>query len=87
MTDHSSSTPIAASTDEAARHLLTLNTAHERAQYLLGQEFTVRIDIVDLTPVGRAYVAGISTPIVGTAGETDEQIIVRAKAWLQGIRV
>lgn len=69
--------------DKHARHLLTLPTASERASYLLEQEFIIGIDIVDLTPVARAYVGGISTPIVGTPGETDEQIIARAKAWLQ----
>jgi hypothetical protein len=70
-------------TDNHARHLLTLTTASELASYLLELEFTVGIDIVDLTPVARAYVGGISTPIVGATGETDEQIIARAKTWLQ----
>lgn len=69
--------------DKHAHHLLTLTTASERARYLLEQKFTVGLDIVDLTPVARAYVGGISTPIVGATGETDEQIIARAKAWLQ----
>ncbi|MDF2415704.1 hypothetical protein [Aeromonas sp. 1HA1] len=69
--------------DNHAHHLLTLTTASERARYLLEKKFTVGLDIVDLTPVARAYVGGISTPIVGATGETDEQIIARAKAWLQ----
>lgn len=69
--------------DRHARHLQTLTTASERASYLLEQEFIIGIDIVDLTPVARVYVGGISTPIVGATGESDEQIIARAKAWLQ----
>lgn len=72
-------------TDELARHLMSLGSASERAKCLLDKEFTVRIDIVALTPVARVYVGGISTPIIGATGETDEQIIDRAKAWLQEV--
>ncbi|WP_421217967.1 hypothetical protein [Aeromonas enteropelogenes] len=72
--------------NEHAHHLQTLPTASERASYLLEQNFTVKIDIVELTLVARAYVGGISTPIIGATGETDEQIIARAKAWLLEIK-
>ena len=61
----------------------TLETKQERAKYMLQQEITVKIDIVDLTPVARACIGDIHLPIVGAAGETDEQVIAKAKAWLQ----
>jgi hypothetical protein len=60
-----------------------LETLQERAKYLLQQEITTMIDIVDLTPVARACIGKIQLPIVGAAGETDEQVIAKAKAWLQ----
>lgn len=60
-----------------------LETVQERARYLLQQEITAKVDIVDLTPVARACIGDISLPIVGAEGETDEQVIAKAKAWLQ----
>lgn len=60
-----------------------LETMQERAKYLLQQEITTMIDIVDLTPVARACIGKIQLPIVGAVGETDEQVIAKAKAWLQ----
>lgn len=60
-----------------------LETMQERAKYLLQQEITTMIDIVDLTPVARAYIGKIQLPIVGAPGETDEQVVAKAKAWLQ----
>ncbi|OCA63018.1 hypothetical protein A9R10_08250 [Aeromonas piscicola] len=58
-------------------------TVQERARYLLQQEITSKVDIVDLTPVARACIGDINLPIVGAKGETDEQVIAKAKAWLQ----
>ncbi|AJQ52649.1 hypothetical protein ACE1OG_10035 [Aeromonas hydrophila] len=60
-----------------------LETMQERAKYLLQQEITTMIDIVDLTPVARACIGKIQLPIVGAPGETDEQVVAKAKAWLQ----
>ncbi|MGL5179228.1 MAG: hypothetical protein ACRC8N_14050 [Aeromonas veronii] len=60
-----------------------LDTLQERAKYLLQQEITTTIDIVELTPVARACVGYVRLPIVGEEGETDEQVIAKAKAWLQ----
>ena len=60
-----------------------LETMQERAKYLLQQEITTMIDIVDLTPVARACIGDIRLPVVGAEGETDEQVIAKAKAWLQ----
>lgn len=60
-----------------------LETVQERARYLLQQEITTKVDIVDLTPVARACIGDINLPIVGAEGETDEQVIAKAKAWLQ----
>lgn len=62
-----------------------LETMQERAKYLLQQEITTTIDIVDLTPVARACIGKIQLPIVGEEGETDEQVIAKAKAWLQEV--
>lgn len=61
----------------------TFETVQERARYLLQQEITTKVDIVDLTPVARACIGGIQLPIVSEKGETDEQVIAKAKAWLQ----
>lgn len=60
-----------------------LENIQERAKYLLQQEITTVIDIVNLTPVARACIGEIQLPIVGAEGETDEQVIAKAKAWLQ----
>lgn len=60
-----------------------LETIQEKATYLLQQEITTKIDIVDLTPVARACIGDIRLPVVGQEGDTDEQVIAMAKAWLQ----
>ena len=62
-----------------------LETMQERAKYLLQQEITTMIDIVDLTPVARACIGKIQLPIAGAPGDTDEQVIAKAKAWLQEV--
>ncbi|MGL4650102.1 MAG: hypothetical protein ACRC1H_11880 [Caldilineaceae bacterium] len=60
-----------------------LETIQERAKYLLQQEISTMIDIVELTPVARACIGDIRLPVVGREGDTDEQVIAMAKAWLQ----
>ena len=60
-----------------------LETIQERAKYLLQQEISTMIDIVELTPVARACIGNIRLPVVGKEGDTDEQVIAMAKAWLQ----
>ncbi|WP_429194546.1 hypothetical protein [Aeromonas veronii] len=60
-----------------------LETIQERAKYLLQQEICTMIDIVELTPVARACIGDIRLPVVGKEGDTDEQVIAMAKAWLQ----
>lgn len=60
-----------------------LETKQDRARYLQQQEITTMIDIVNLTPVARACIGIIQLPIVGEEGDTDEQVIAKAKAWLQ----
>lgn len=60
-----------------------LETIQERAKYLLQQENSTMIDIVELTPVARACIGDIRLPVVGKKGDTDEQVIAMAKAWLQ----
>lgn len=60
-----------------------LETIQERAKYLLQQEIRTMIDIVELTPVARACIGDILLPVVGKEGDTDEQVIAMAKAWLQ----
>ncbi|CAJ1888748.1 MULTISPECIES: hypothetical protein [Aeromonas] len=60
-----------------------LETIQERAKYLLQQEISTMIDIVELTPVARACIGDIRLPVVGKEGDTDEQVIAMAKAWLQ----
>ncbi|MFQ1850131.1 hypothetical protein [Aeromonas veronii] len=60
-----------------------LETIQERAKYLLQQEIRTMIDIVELTPVARACIGDIRLPVVGKEGDTDEQVIAMAKAWLQ----
>ncbi|MBS4725137.1 hypothetical protein [Aeromonas veronii] len=60
-----------------------LETIQERAKYLLQQEISTMIDIVELTPVARACIGDIRWPVVGKEGDTDEQVIAMAKAWLQ----
>ncbi|MCR4450816.1 hypothetical protein [Aeromonas veronii] len=62
-----------------------LETMQERAKYLLQQEITTTIDIVDLTPVARACIGDIRLPVVGKEGDTDEQVIAMAKVWLQEV--
>ncbi|MGL5224434.1 MAG: hypothetical protein ACRC8Q_03735 [Aeromonas sp.] len=61
----------------------SLETIQERSKYLLQQEISTTIDIVDLTLVLRACIGDIRLPIVGKEGDTDEQVIAMAKAWLQ----
>lgn len=60
-----------------------LETIQERAKYLLQQEISTMIDIVELTLVARACIGDIRLPVVGKEGDTDEQVIAMAKAWLQ----
>ncbi|WP_368227651.1 hypothetical protein [Aeromonas sp. R1-1] len=62
---------------------LALETIQERAKYLLQQEISTMIDIVELTPVARACIGDIRLPVVGKEGDTDELVIAMAKAWLQ----
>lgn len=62
-----------------------LETMQERAKYLLQQEISTMIDIVNLTPVARACIGDIRLPVVGQEGDTDEQVIAMAKAWLQEV--
>ncbi|MEH8245921.1 hypothetical protein Q7I21_07855 [Aeromonas veronii] len=62
---------------------LALATWQEQAKYLLQQEITLTLDRVGLTPVARALAGGVPLPIVNQPGDTTEQVIAKAKAWLQ----
>jgi len=62
---------------------LALGTWQEQAKYLLQQEITLTLDMVGIRPVARACAGGVPLPIVNQAGDTTEQVIAKAKAWLQ----
>ncbi|HAV1338021.1 TPA: hypothetical protein JG819_004685 [Vibrio parahaemolyticus] len=59
---------------------------NERVDFLMGQEFTCEIEIIDLQPVAKVYVAGVGLPIIGIENESEESMISRAKEWLEGCR-
>ncbi len=63
-------------------HFETLKTLQERAKYLLTLEITTKIDIVDLQPVLKAYIGEMGLPITSNGNETEDQVIAKAKAWL-----
>ena len=63
----------------------TLNI-NERVDFLIKQKFTCEIEIIDLQPVSKVYVAGVGTPIIGKGNESEDSMISRAKEWLESLR-
>lgn len=57
-----------------------LKTVAEKAKFLMEFEITARINMKDLTLVNQAFIGKIALPITG---DTDEEVIAKAKAWLE----
>lgn len=58
-------------------------TMQERAKYLLNFEITTSVQIVDLQPVLKAFIDEIGLPIHSEGTETSDDVIAKAKAWLE----
>jgi len=64
-------------------HFETLKTLQEKAKYLLTLEITIKLEIVELTPVLKAYIGEVGLPIFSEGNETEEDVIKKARAWLE----
>lgn len=58
-----------------------LETQQEKAKYLLQFEITARVNMVDLNLVNQAFIGEVALPITG---DSDEEVVAKAKAWLEG---
>ena len=65
---------------EAQEQYEALTTVPERAQFLLSQQLTARIDIVDLEIVQRAYAGEFALPVTG---HSEQYAIAKAESWLR----
>lgn len=64
-------------------HFKKLKSMQEKAKYLLQFKITTRVEIENLTPVTKAYIGDIGLPIASDGNEAEDEVIAKAKRWLE----